>query len=73
VSINGAPAQTYPPDSPATVHAGDVLTWANAAFSVSIDYLPNIEADVVKTVMSTSPYKIEAVDGAALISLYIEG
>lgn len=73
MSINGAAAQTYPPNSPATVHAGDMLTWANAAFAVSIDYLPNIDADAVKTVTSTSPYTVEAVDGATMISLYTEG
>ena len=71
VSINGAPAQTYMHDSPATVHPGDVLTPEGRALMV-VSYYDSLDEDAspIKDATADNSYTVEDVTGA--IDMYVE-
>lgn len=70
VSINGAPAQTYKIDNPGTVSTGDVITWADGLLDHAAYYAALDSDEPIKDDPVSSPYTVEAVTGAVLLSVY---
>lgn len=70
VSINGAPAQTYKIDNPGTVSTGDVITWADGLLDHAAYYAALDSDEPIKDNPASSPYTVEAVAGAVLLSVY---
>lgn len=70
VSINGDEPRKYTVSDPGTVAPGDVLTWSNADYNI-YRYSPNTDFDAsVKSSPASSPYTVEAVEGAAALMLH---
>lgn len=70
VSINGAPAQTYRVNNPGTVKPGDVITWADGLLDHAAYYAVFNSDESIKDGTASSPYTVEAVAGAAVLSVY---
>ena len=68
-SINGAAAQEYTPEAPGTVKPGDVLTWDDTSIDKAAYFLVGAD-EPIKDGPATSPYTVEVVAGAELLSLY---
>lgn len=71
VRINGGEIQYPTEDHPGTVRPGDVLTWDDTAQN-SVVYFRvwGDEESLITSGPASSPYTVQAVDGATWLSLF---
>ena len=70
ISINGGEATVYGEKNPANINNGDILTWASGT-QHTFSYENDAEGSTLKTVQANSPYTVEAVPGADMLSLIV--